>query len=97
MSQHSDLPEMAFCVATLKLLIECASDAHHTALYVVRVRDSNDLCVCSCVAKSPHHNKLTASVCTVEACFMYHVFVRMPAWSTLGSALGYAAFGVVML
>jgi hypothetical protein len=46
MSQHSDLPEMAFCVATLKILIECASDAHHTALYVVRVRDSNDLCMC---------------------------------------------------
>jgi hypothetical protein len=31
---------MAFSIATLKILIECASDAHHTALYV-----SNDLCV----------------------------------------------------
>jgi hypothetical protein len=62
MSQHSDLPEMAFSIATLKILIECASDAHHTALYVVRVGVSNDLCVCvcvcSCVAKSPRHNKL---------------------------------------
>jgi hypothetical protein len=36
---------MAFSIATLKILIECASDAHHTALYVVRVGVSNDLCV----------------------------------------------------
>jgi hypothetical protein len=36
---------MAFSIATLKILIECATDAHHAALYVVRVGDSNDLCL----------------------------------------------------
>ncbi len=30
-----DAPELSFCVATVKLLIECAGDAAHGALYTV--------------------------------------------------------------
>jgi hypothetical protein len=87
---------MAFSIATLKILIECASEAHHTALYVVRVGVSKDLCVCFVTLLS-----LRAKTSCVEhvysgslACVPH---VRTAAWSILGSVLCYDTFGVVML
>jgi hypothetical protein len=87
---------MAFSIATLKILIECASDPRHTALYVVRVRDSNDLCVFVVTLLT-----LRAITSCVEhvysgslACVPH---VRTAAWSILGSALCYAAFDVLTL